>query len=82
MHVLPPQDDAAEGTVSNSTWARRTPHRVGVNTPAALRQPNRTGPVAALCQLRRLWLNTIKEAQDVIAAHGAILVGINAHVVA
>lgn len=37
MHVLPPQDDAAEGTASNSTWARQTPHRADPSTPAALR---------------------------------------------
>lgn len=36
-HVLPPQDDAGEETASNSTWARRTPHRADFSTPAALR---------------------------------------------
>lgn len=37
MRVLPPQDDAAGGTASNSAWARQTPHRADLSTPAALR---------------------------------------------
>ncbi len=41
MHVLPPQDDAAEGTASNSTWTRRMPHRADGRhaSRAALTQP-------------------------------------------